>query len=111
MNDYAVFIISHKRPEVKTLETLKKLGYSKDYFIVVDDKDPTIPQYQELYGDHVLIFSKEELIKEEDTIDNFNVLTSCLSNTAERRRINGYLLRPRNICKKFLFGYLLALLR
>lgn len=86
MNDYAVFIISHKRPEVKTLETLKKLSYSKDYFIVVDDKDPTIPQYQELYGDHVLIFSKEELIKEEDTIDNFNVLTSCL--------------HPRNYCLK-----------
>lgn len=86
MSDYAVFIISHKRPEVKSLETLKKLGYSKDFFIVVDDHDPTIAEYQEKYGNHVLIFSKEELIKEEDTIDNFNVLTSCL--------------HPRNYCIK-----------
>ena len=84
MSDYAVFIISHKRPEVKTLETLKDLGYTGDYFIVIDDHDPTIAEYQEKYGEHVLIFSKEELIKDEDTIDNFNVLTSCL--------------HPRNYC-------------
>lgn len=44
-NDYAVFIISHKRPEVETLKALTGAGYTGEYFIVVDDKDSTIEEY------------------------------------------------------------------
>lgn len=77
MNDYAVFIISHKRPEVETLKALEKLNYTGDYFIVIDDADPTIEEYKSRYGEHILIFSKEEILQETDTIDNAKILTSA----------------------------------
>lgn len=76
-NDYAVFIISHKRPEVETLKALEKSGYTGDYFIVIDDADPTIEEYKSRYGKHVLVFSKEEIWQDTDTIDNAKILTSA----------------------------------
>lgn len=77
-NDYAVFIISHKRPEVETLKTINGAGYTGEYFIVVDDKDLTIEKYKSRYGDHVLVFSKEEMLKETDTIDNYQILNAAV---------------------------------
>lgn len=76
-NDYAVFIISHKRPEVETLKALEKHGYQGEYFIVIDDTDPTIEEYKSRYGEHLLIFNKDEILKETDTIDNFKIYTSA----------------------------------
>ncbi len=76
-NNYAVFIISHKRPEVETLKALQKSGYNGEYFIVIDDADPTIEEYKSRYGEHLLIFNKEEIWKETDTIDNAKILTSA----------------------------------
>jgi len=77
-NNYAVFIISHKRPEVETLKTISGAGYTGKYFIVVDDKDTTIEEYKSRYGDHVLVFSKEEMLKETDTIDNYEILNAAV---------------------------------
>lgn len=76
-NDYAVFIISHKRPEVETLKALQKSGYNGEYFIVIDDTDPTIEEYKSRYGEHLLVFNKEEIWKNTDTIDNFKIMTCC----------------------------------
>ena len=77
-NNYTVFIISHKRPEVETLKTINGAGYTGEYFIVVDDKDSTIEKYKSRYGDHVLVFSKEEMLKETDTIDNYEILNAAV---------------------------------
>ena len=85
-NDYAVFIISHKRPEVETLKALEKSGYQGEYFIVIDDTDPTIEEYKSRYGEHLLVFNKEEIWKNTDTIDNFKTMTCCTY--------------PRNYCIK-----------
>lgn len=85
-NDYAVFIISHKRPEVETLKALDGAGYTGEYFIVIDDTDPTIEEYKSRYGEHLLVFNKEEIWEETDTIDNFKIMTCCTY--------------PRNYCIK-----------
>ena len=77
-NDYAVFIISHKRPEVETLQALKATGYTGEYFIVVDDKDSSIEEYKSRYKDHVIIFNKEEMLKVTDTIDNYQILNAAV---------------------------------
>ena len=61
---YATFIISYKRPtNQKTLDYILSAGYSGTWYIVVDDRDPTIEEYKALYADHILVFSKEEMLK------------------------------------------------
>lgn len=77
-NNYAVFIISHKRPEVETLKALNGAGYTGEYFIVVDDEDTTISEYKSRYGEHVLVFSKEKMLEETDTIDNYRILNAAV---------------------------------
>ena len=69
MENYAVFILSYKRPtDQKTLKYILDAGYSGVWYIVVDDSDPTIEQYKNLYGsDHILIFNKLEMSKITDT--------------------------------------------
>ena len=74
-DDFCIFILTHKRPDNQiTLETLKRGNYSGKVYLVVDDLDPTLPEYQRLYGDKVLTFSKEELSKRIDSADNFKEL-------------------------------------
>lgn len=59
MIKYALFITSHKNPSVcRTLDTLKGLNYNGEYYIVIDDEDPLIEQYQEIYKDKLLVFNK-----------------------------------------------------
>lgn len=77
-NNYAVFIISHKRPEVETLKALNGAGYTGKYFIVVDDKDSSIEEYKSRYCEHVLVFSKEKMLEETDTIDNYRILNAAV---------------------------------
>lgn len=83
--DFAVFILSHGRPDnVKTLKTLDRCGYTGKTYVVVDDKDPTIDQYKENFKDRLLIFSKDEVSKLFDSAD-----------TSEDRRTVVY---ARNAC-------------
>lgn len=77
--DFAVFILTHGRPEnVKTFETLKKCGYTGKVFFVVDDEDKTLSNYQKNFGiDNVKVFNKKELadsIDEGNNFDNRNVI-------------------------------------
>lgn len=70
---FACFILSHGRADnVKTYDTLKKQGYTGPIYIVVDDEDNDIPEYQKRYGKEVVIFSKEEAAKITDPMDNFH---------------------------------------
>ena len=65
--DYAVFIVSHKRPDrVFTYKALRKTGYTGKIYIVVDDLDPTIEEYKKRFN-NVVVFSKQEAKKITDT--------------------------------------------
>jgi hypothetical protein len=70
-NNYAVFILSYGRPDgIVTIPTLKKCGYDGPIYIVVDDKDKTLEQYQENYPDNLIVFSKDELKGSFDIMDS-----------------------------------------
>lgn len=73
LNDFAVFIISHNKPKNATYNTLiNKCHYTGKWYIVIDDKDKCIKEYQDLYGkDKVKIFSKSKIEKRLDMMDNF----------------------------------------
>lgn len=60
-NDFAVFIITHKRPHNQmTVETLRKGGYTGRIWFVVDDEDNTVSEYEKIYGvENVKVFHKE----------------------------------------------------
>lgn len=62
-NDYAVFIISHGRPECRTYN--KYLG-GENCYIVCDDEDETLPEYQRRYGDKVIVYHRDEYIQKTD---------------------------------------------
>lgn len=72
-DDFCAFILTHGRPDkVYTIKSLRDSGYTGKVFLVVDDKDKTLPEYKKLYGDNVLVFSKDEIVKTFDEGDNFN---------------------------------------
>lgn len=84
-NDFAVFILTHGRPDnVITFETLKRQGYTGEIYIICDNEDKTIEQYRQRFGDKVIVFDKAEIEKKIDTGDNFG----------DRRTI----LHARNAC-------------
>ena len=71
-NDFAVFILTHRRPDKQTtLKTLRRGCYSGNVFLVVDDEDPMLDEYRAKYGDAVRVFSKEKYDKRFDIADNF----------------------------------------
>jgi hypothetical protein len=78
--DFCALIVTHRRPDrVFTLDQLKRCGYTGKTFLVVDDLDPTLPQYIERFGsDRVLVFSKAEQEKTTDDGDNFRTLRGVL---------------------------------
>lgn len=93
MNDilpdtFAVFILTHGRPDnVKTIKTLKKVGYSGKLYFVVDNEDKTVDKYIQNFGaDKVLIFDKKAEADDCDEGNNFD----------ERRTIT----MARNACFK-----------
>lgn len=67
----AVMILTHKRPgNVLTLGMLEKQGYTGPVYLLVDDMDPTLEEYQERYPGQVLVFSKAEVRERFDVGDN-----------------------------------------
>lgn len=72
-DDFAAFILSHRRPDrVETIKSLRKRGYTGEIFIVADDEDPTLDAYREMFGDSLLVFSKDEYDGTFDKGDNFD---------------------------------------
>lgn len=72
LNDFAVFILSHGRPDnIKTLKMLEDGNYTGDWYIVIDNEDKTADRYYELYGDKVIMFNKSEVAEKIDDGDNF----------------------------------------
>ena len=73
MNRFAVFILSHGRPNnVITLNTLKKCGYTGDWYIVIDNEDDTAEEYYKNFGrERVIMFDKLAVAQTFDTADTF----------------------------------------
>lgn len=84
-NNFAVFIITHGRPnDVITFETLKKQCYSGPVFLVIDDTDNKANEYYNKFGEEkVIIFNKTEIAKTTDHGDNFwNLRTTTHARNA-----------------------------
>ena len=71
-NDFAIFILTHGRPNnVITYNTLKKMNYNGKCYLVIDNEDKKADEYFEKYGkENVVVFDKLKISKEFDTIDN-----------------------------------------
>ena len=70
---FCIFIISHGRPDkIVTLGTLRRCGYKGPIFIVCDNEDKTLEQYQKNHGpEMVLVFDKLHYASLVDSCDNF----------------------------------------
>ena len=54
LKDFCIFILSHGRPDrIYTLSSLKSSNYTGDWFILIDNEDPTAEEYYERYGEKV----------------------------------------------------------
>ena len=72
-DDFCALILSHGRPDkVITYRTLRTHGYTGKVFIVIDDEDEDGEEYKRIYGDDVLVFSKDEVGRYTDQFDNFS---------------------------------------
>lgn len=69
--DFAVFIITHGRPDKQlTYQTLINCGYKGKLYFVLDDTDTTIQEHIDLFGaDRIFIFNKNHYINA-DIYDN-----------------------------------------
>lgn len=64
---FAIFILTHGRPHNQiTLETLRRLGYTGKVYLVVDDQDKTLAEYDDIYED-VICFKKDVFIGSTET--------------------------------------------
>ena len=77
--DFCAFILTHGRPDkMHTFRTLRSHGYTGKVFIVIDDEDGDGEEYKRIYGDDVLVFSKDEVGRYTDQFDNFSDRRSAL---------------------------------
>lgn len=72
-DNFCTFILTHGRAgNVITYKTLKAEGYTGPLFLVVDNEDSQIEEYQKNFGkENVLIFDKLAISKTFDTADTF----------------------------------------
>ena len=83
--DFAAYILTHRRPErreQRTLRAIERCGYTGPVYLVVDDEDPTLPEYIEEYGDQVVVFPKQATIDSFDIGDNFGGSGSVVPRNA-----------------------------
>ena len=71
-NDFAVIIPTHGRHDrVFTIDSLKKSGYTGNFYLLCDDEDKQLDKYKAKYGDKVMVFSKDDYKGKFDKMDNF----------------------------------------
>jgi len=101
INNFAVFILTHGRPNnIKTLKALKASGYTGRIYFIVDNEDKTIEQYIKNFGaEYVKIFNKKELADSVDEGNNFD----------ERRTITHARNAAFNIAKELDIEYFIEL--
>ena len=80
LTDFAIFILSHENPDcVFTAGSLRKYGYTGDWYIVLDTDDTTYDKYVENFGvDRIVRFDKKEIAKTTDRMDSGTNYTSAV---------------------------------
>ena len=88
--NFAVFILSHGRPDkVITYSTLRRQGYTGKIYIILDDEDQTVHQYNDNYAGETIVFSKKNYADKFDIMDNFDTKTTTqISNTGMQKAIH-----------------------
>lgn len=73
LDQFCIFVISHGRPDsIVTLKTLKGCNYTGETYIVCDNEDEKIKEYEKNYGKKkILVFDKLEYANKIDSCDNF----------------------------------------
>ena len=68
---YAVLVLSHGRADrVYTVKSLRRQGYTGKIFIVVDNEDGQIKEYERIHGkENVIIFDKTKATEDVDVAD------------------------------------------
>lgn len=67
---FAIFVLTHGRPfDVVTVESLRESGYTGKIYIIIDNEDPTAPQYYANFSDDVIMFDKEAIGRTFDLAD------------------------------------------
>lgn len=68
-DSFCIFILTHKRAsDILTLRTLNdKLGIYSNIYLLVSDDDDDLDIYKSKYGDMVITFSKDDVLKYTDT--------------------------------------------
>jgi SAM-dependent methyltransferase len=70
---FGVLILTHGRPHtVKTYQTLRAQGYTGDVWLVVDNEDQTLDEYDAEYPGRVVVFDKAAVAATIDECDNFD---------------------------------------
>jgi len=78
-DDFAVFILTHGRPDkVFTYDSLKKSGYTGRIYLVIDNEDELSEQYKAKYGDKVIEFDKSAIKGSFDTGINYTTPQSTV---------------------------------
>lgn len=78
-NDFAIFILTHGRAnDQKTLNMLKENGYTGKWFLVVDNLDEQLEEYQQKYREHVIVFDKLAAWGITDTFHNGKMLKAVV---------------------------------
>ena len=69
MNNFTIYILTHGRPHDQlTVQTLKRLGCTKEWFLVLDNQDETIQEYIDTWGaDRIIVFDKNLVMARTDT--------------------------------------------
>jgi len=69
--NFGVLILTHGRPQkVMTITTLRRQGYTGNIYLIVDNEDETVTEYQRLH-ENVIVFDKQDIANRYDTGDNF----------------------------------------
>lgn len=85
-NDFAVFIITHGRPDTQlTYKTLQDYGYCGKLYFVLDDTDNTIQQYIDNFGtDKIFVFNKNHYINDSEFDNGTNTAIYACALYARR---------------------------
>lgn len=84
-DNFAAYIISNRRPDkVMTVEdAFRNAVFTHQWYIVLDDEDPTIDEYRKRYGDdRIVVFPKQETMDSMDMGDNFKMSGSVVPRKA-----------------------------
>ena len=68
-SDFAAIILTHGRAgSVKTIDTLRRCGYTGRLIVLIDDEDEQAGEYERVYGDGLRVFRKADYVRSSQTM-------------------------------------------